>query len=164
MQKMQEMSASSPGQKDILEKKMTTHSRILAWKIPWTEEPGRLKSVGLQRARHDCPTEREWSFILVTTVCCGHCSQLITSTLRPGEVSWSAKSLDQETPGWNARLIPSFSFFSPILYNKGQQSTACGLSPVQHLFFVNKVLLAHIHAHLFSLCLWQLFCRKGRIE
>ena len=36
-----------------LEKEMTTHSSTLAWKIPWTEEPGRLHSMGLQRVRHD---------------------------------------------------------------------------------------------------------------
>ena len=39
-----------------LEKEMATHSGILAWKIPWTEEPGRLQSVGLQRVRHDSVT------------------------------------------------------------------------------------------------------------
>ena len=43
----------SLGQKDPLEKEMATHSSILAWKIPWTEEPGGLQSVGLQRVRHD---------------------------------------------------------------------------------------------------------------
>ena len=37
---------------DPLEKQMATHSSILAWKIPWTEEPGRLQSMGLQRVRH----------------------------------------------------------------------------------------------------------------
>ena len=37
----------------LLEKEMATHSIILAWKIPWTEEPGRLQSMGLQRVRHD---------------------------------------------------------------------------------------------------------------
>ena len=36
-----------------LEKKVATHSSILAWKIPWTEEPGRLQSTGLERGRHD---------------------------------------------------------------------------------------------------------------
>ena len=41
------------GQEDPLEKGMATHSSILAWKIPWTEEPGRLQSLGLQRVRHD---------------------------------------------------------------------------------------------------------------
>ena len=39
---MQEMWVQSLGQEDLLEKKMATHSRILAWKIPWTEEPGEL--------------------------------------------------------------------------------------------------------------------------
>ena len=39
--------------KDPLEKEMATHSSIAAWKIPWTEEPGGLQSVGSQRVRHD---------------------------------------------------------------------------------------------------------------
>jgi len=38
---------------DLLEKETATHSRILAWKIPWTEKPGRLQSMGSQRVRHD---------------------------------------------------------------------------------------------------------------
>ena len=41
-----------PGQEDPLEKGMTTHSSILAWRIPWTEDPGRLQSMGSQRVRH----------------------------------------------------------------------------------------------------------------
>ena len=40
-------------QEDPLEKGMETHSSILAWRIPWTEEPGRLQSMGSQRVRHD---------------------------------------------------------------------------------------------------------------
>ena len=43
----------SLGQEDPLEKEMATHSSILAWRIPWTEEPGRLQSTGLQRVGHD---------------------------------------------------------------------------------------------------------------
>ena len=41
------------GQEDPLEKEMAIHSSTLAWKIPWTEEPDRLQSMGLQRVRHD---------------------------------------------------------------------------------------------------------------
>ena len=41
------------GQEDALEWEMATHSTILAWKIPWTEEPGGLQSMGLQRAGHN---------------------------------------------------------------------------------------------------------------
>ena len=41
------------GWKDPLEKEMATHSSTLAWKIPWTEEPGRLQSMGSQRVGHN---------------------------------------------------------------------------------------------------------------
>ena len=50
---MRETWVLSLGQEDPLEKKMATHSNILAWKIPWTEEPGRLQSMGSQRVGHD---------------------------------------------------------------------------------------------------------------
>ena len=49
---MQETWVQSLGLKDFLEKEMATHSCILAWNIPWMEEPGRLQSTGLQRVRH----------------------------------------------------------------------------------------------------------------
>ena len=50
---MQGTWVQSLGQEDPLEKEMATHSSILAWKIPWTEEPGRLQSMGSQRVGHD---------------------------------------------------------------------------------------------------------------
>ena len=50
---MRETWVRSLGWEDPLEKEMATHSSTLAWKIPWTEEPGRLQSMGLQRVRHD---------------------------------------------------------------------------------------------------------------
>ena len=50
---MQETQVQSLSQEDPLEKEMAMHSSILAWKIPWMEEPGRLQSMGLQRVRHD---------------------------------------------------------------------------------------------------------------
>ena len=45
------------GREDPLEKEMVTHSSILAWRIPWTEKPGRLQSLGSQRVRHDSATK-----------------------------------------------------------------------------------------------------------
>ena len=48
-----ETRARSLGQKDPLEKEMATHSSILAWRIPWMEEPGRLQSMRSQRVGHD---------------------------------------------------------------------------------------------------------------
>ena len=48
-----ETRVQSLGWEDPLEKEMATHSSILAWRIPWTEEPGRLQSTGSQRVGHD---------------------------------------------------------------------------------------------------------------
>ena len=50
---MQETWVQSLGWEDPLKKEMATHSSILAWRIPWTEEPGGLQSTGSQRVRHD---------------------------------------------------------------------------------------------------------------
>ena len=50
---MWETRVQSLGWEDPLQKEMATHSSTLAWKIPWTEEPGRLQSMGSQRVRHD---------------------------------------------------------------------------------------------------------------
>ena len=49
----QESCVQSLGREDPLEKGMATHSSILAWRIPWAEEPGGLQPMGLQRVRHD---------------------------------------------------------------------------------------------------------------
>ena len=51
---------SIPGQKDLLEKEMATHSSILAWKIPWTEEPGKLQSHGV--AESDMTEQLNFTF------------------------------------------------------------------------------------------------------
>ena len=53
------MQVQSLGQEDLLEEDMATHSNILAWRIPWTEEPGGIQSVGLQRVTHDLVTGTE---------------------------------------------------------------------------------------------------------
>ena len=50
---MQETQVRSLGREDPLEKGMAVHSSIIAWRIPWTEEPGRLQSTGSQRVGHD---------------------------------------------------------------------------------------------------------------
>ena len=53
IQEMQEMQVPSQGWEDPLEKEMAIHSSSLAWEISWTEEPGGLQSMGLQRVQHD---------------------------------------------------------------------------------------------------------------
>ena len=54
---MQETQVQCLSQEEPLEKEMATHSSILVWRIPWTEEPGRLQSMGLQRVGHDLATK-----------------------------------------------------------------------------------------------------------
>ena len=53
MQETQETLVQSLGWEDPLEEEIATHSSILTWEIEWTEEPGGLQSMGLQRVRHD---------------------------------------------------------------------------------------------------------------
>ena len=53
MQEMQDMHVQSLGQEDPLDNGLATHSSILAWRITWTEEPGRLESMESQRVGHD---------------------------------------------------------------------------------------------------------------
>ena len=57
MQEMQEIGVWSLNQEDPLEEGMATHSSILAWRIPWAEEPGGLQSMGSQRVRNDWVTD-----------------------------------------------------------------------------------------------------------
>ena len=64
---MQESQVQALGQQDALEEEMATHSSILARRIPWTEEPGRLQSMGSQRVRHDWATFFFSAFILLET-------------------------------------------------------------------------------------------------
>ena len=57
MQETQEIQVQFLGREDALEKEMATHSSILAWEIPWTEEPGGLQSMGLERVARDLATK-----------------------------------------------------------------------------------------------------------
>ena len=57
--RLSEMQVQSLGQEDPLKEEMATHSSILAWRVPWTEEPGELQSIGSQRVRYNRATEQE---------------------------------------------------------------------------------------------------------
>ena len=59
MQESQETKIQSLGGQDLLEKEMATHSSILAWEIPWPEEPGGLQSMGSQTVGHNLMTKQQ---------------------------------------------------------------------------------------------------------
>ena len=61
---MQETRVQSLGWQDPLENEMATHSGILAWEIPWTEEPGMLQSMGSQRVGHYLTTKQQQQIII----------------------------------------------------------------------------------------------------
>ena len=65
---MQETRVQSLGWEDSLEKGIATYSNILAWRIPWTEEPGGLKSMGSQRVRHNGVTNTYTPFLSLTCI------------------------------------------------------------------------------------------------
>ena len=66
---MRETWVQSLGREDPLEQEMAIHSSTIAWKIPWTEEPGRLQSMGSQRVGHDWATSLTYSLMTGKQVC-----------------------------------------------------------------------------------------------
>ena len=70
------------GWEDFLEKEMATHSNILAWRIPWTEEPSRLQPMGSQKRCHDLATKQHSISLYISGVHCIHVC-LYTSLLSP---------------------------------------------------------------------------------
>ena len=73
---MQETGVQSQGQEDLLEKGMATHCSILAWGIPWTEEPGRLQSMESQKVWHNWATNTFQLFCWKTSVCQVHTNEV----------------------------------------------------------------------------------------
>ena len=110
---MQETQVQSPGQEDPLEKEMATHSNTLPWKIPWTEEPGRLQFMGSQRVRHDWTISLSLSFTFLVKGHLGLCWNILFHCLClyfsfPTRPSASVAKTHLRTPlRWGAMLNPS---------------------------------------------------------
>ena len=120
---MQETLVWYLGGEDPLEKGLATHSSILAWRIPWTEEPGRIQSVGSQRVGHNWATELNWS----TTV--GFPDGLAgkESACNAGEDAVLIPGSQRSPGGWKWQPTP---VFLPEKFH-GQRSLA-GYSPWGH--------------------------------
>ena len=108
---MRETWVRSLGREDPLEEGMATHSSILTWRIPWTEEPGGLQSMGSQRVGHDWVTDTFFHFSLwgyLPVIVAGQTQESggkDSESVSP-QLGWADKSLDQtagpegETPRW----------------------------------------------------------------
>ena len=73
----QEMRVQSLGWEDALEEEIAAHSSILAWRIPWTEEPGGLQFMGLQRVGHDWATNTNEKALKVELFIIGFCLWIV---------------------------------------------------------------------------------------
>ena len=152
---MQETKVRSLGWEDPLEKRMATHSCILAWRIPWTEEPGGLQSMGLQRVRHD------WVMWLTLKIKGLLCSEIWLPFLLPHS---SSRRHYPEGPGhsvWAHISLESHQAPRPKLYH-GISGPSClpgiptMVSPTKAAPLHPPVLLPSRSPSRFpSLCLWE---------
>ena len=124
---MQETRVQSLDWEDLLEKEMAIHSSTIAWKIPWTEAPGRLQSLGSQRVRHDWATS---PFHQLLKYKWSESRWVVSDSLWPHGLYSSGNSPGQNTGvgslshlqgrlGWNPRL-PHCSWILSQLSHKGR--------------------------------------------
>ena len=106
MQAVQETWVWSLGQEDPLEEGMATHSSILAWRIPWTEEPGGLQCMGLQRVRHDWVMSCCCVFPKRYLQCCSHFLPAAPQ-IKSGQTSWVQYSFTNSDLGFSFYRILS---------------------------------------------------------
>ena len=119
---MQETLVGSLGQEDPLEKGMATHSSFLAWRIPRTEEPGGLQSMGSQRVRHDRTTN---TFTFLTGLHATHLTILLHRAAGVSSLKCKSQSIHLEPP--------SISEWSPTFFTKSHS-----------LVMTNKALCAEV--------------------
>ena len=112
---MQETWVRSLGWEDPLEKEMAAHSSILAWKILWTLEPGRLLSMGSQRVRHDWATSLlHFTIIFITsTIVWPQVNSRDGTQLHPSTESWIKVCWTWPHPSEQDSLFPSDSLSHP---------------------------------------------------
>ena len=146
---MQEMQVRSLGRKDSLREGVTTHSSILAWRIPWTEEPGRLQSMGSQRVRHDWSDlahiqlipacfikilgffsgdlKKCWLFILHSSV--SHSVQfsrsVVSNSLRPNEPQHTRPPCPSPTPEVYPNSCPLSQWCHPTISSSVVPFSSC---------------------------------------
>ena len=130
MLETQESSVQSLGQEYSLEEKMATHSSILAWEIPWTEEPGGPQSMGLQRVRHDCMTLWATKHARMhQTVMIKDSRNFLGGGRGVGRVVWQGKQ------SFSALSLKTFSFVWLFTQGEGSGTTVVSLVDAEAFWF-----------------------------
>ena len=109
---MQKTKVQSEGWEDPLEKRMAIHSSILAWRIPWTEKPGRLQFMGSQRVRHDWATNTHTKRVLVPgNQLLEHGPKPKPESLKQGSVVYQKKAVKSDKSKYNPIYNLKFSLY-----------------------------------------------------
>ena len=124
----------SLGQEVPLEKGMATHSSILAWRIPWREEPGGLQSMGLQRVGHDWVTNTEPLFAVEV------CRREIITLLTKAGIQWSWNDEREGVP-LTTKNCPEVNCYSPS--NISAAVSSCILFPLTESMFSSLLLITY---------------------
>ena len=105
------------GWEDPLKKEMVTHSSTLAWRIPWTEKPGRLQSTGSQRVGHNWATSLDWTGLHWVLACllCSHLSLQLEFNLGETYFIWIFRTLDRQQWEMNAATAAKLLQSCPTL-------------------------------------------------
>ena len=129
--------------KDLLEKEMGTHSSILAWRIPWTEEPGGLRSMGLQNSGNDQPPPSYWQYPFSDSDQIS--PSVMSNSLRPHELQHARPPCPSPTPRvhWDSR--PSSQWCHPAISSSVVPFSSCPQSlpasesfPVVHIWKLSR--------------------------
>ena len=111
---------------------MTTHSSILAWKIPWIEEPGRLQSMGSQRVRHDWVTEHAHiGFPLLCNQSVEFSRSVISDSLQPHALQHTRLPCPLPTPGVYSNSCPSRQWCHPTISSSSPSPPSFNLSSIR---------------------------------
>ena len=123
----------SLGWEDPLEKETATHSSVLAWRIPWTEEPGGLQSVGSQRVGHDWVTLLYYTILYYKMCSVQFSPSVMGDSLWPHGLQHARPPCPSPTPGVHSNARPSSRWCHP--YSLAKQSLNLRLVPVSMVQF-----------------------------
>ena len=136
---MRETQVQSLGRKDPLEKEMVTHSSILAWRIPWTEKPGRLQSMGSQRVGNDWAISLHYNIASISVLSVQFSCSVVSNSLQLHGLQHARLPCPSPTSGACSNSCPSswwchWTISSSVVSSLPQSFSASGSSQMRQFF------------------------------